>query len=177
MRPNCLDIGAPEQIKSLGHGLVRRQHREVDWRLVEAAVVVELADRVAQSVPAVRILCLNEGTEFFDPRVAVDGPDLTRGDVALPPDFDSLGLHVVAIPDDELLLGPLSRSWFTRWVDCIALGVLLLDLSVFDTDLGAGLSVALMNRAQSLSRILSRLSMSSGVASQGGVDSGTPEAY
>jgi hypothetical protein len=53
MLPDCFDACASEQVQAFGVWLVEEQDSEMERRLVESAVVVQLTDRLSQVVPAI----------------------------------------------------------------------------------------------------------------------------
>jgi hypothetical protein len=128
--PDRLNAGAAEKVESFGARLVGEEYGKVHRWLVKAAVVIELADGQAQGIPAVRVLGFDEGAEFFDPHVGVESADLSGGHVALAPEVNSLGFHIVAVSENELMFSRLRRSRFAGWADQIALGVLPFNLCV-----------------------------------------------
>ena len=130
MRPDGFNTGTPEQSQAICVRLVREQNCKTNWLFVEAAVIVQLPDCLAHRVPAVRVLRLDQRETILHPRVRIDRSDLACGHVLLAPDKDAFGCHVVAVPEDELLLGSLRGARLSRRADNEGLGVLLFDVDV-----------------------------------------------
>lgn len=104
MRPYCRDPGALQEGESVGAGLMREQDGEAYGRIVEAAVVVQLADGHAERLPGVGVLGFDQCAPLFYPQVAEHRPDLP-GPVLLPADRDSLCCHVSLVTVDKPGLG------------------------------------------------------------------------